>query len=86
VNIKLQNVEGSGAYIALYGDTDSKTIFFSLMQGSLQGITGTSDFTEYSATVPYFIATVKNLRLALFLDGKTTGTVYFDDVTLTKYE
>jgi len=28
VNIKLQNVEGSGAYIALYGDTDSKTIFF----------------------------------------------------------
>lgn len=85
VNVKLQGVTEGGVYIALRGDTDTGQNFFDTTQGVTK-ITGTLDFTEYSVSVPYFISTTKKIYIFLILDGNATGTVNFDDITLTKYE
>jgi hypothetical protein len=85
VKVKVDGLDGPGAYVALRGDSDAGIIFFATTQGTIK-IAGTSDFLEYSVYVPYYIATAKYLRVFLILDPKSTGTVYFDDVTLTKYQ
>jgi hypothetical protein len=85
VNIKLRNITEGGVYFALRGDTDARMNFFSTTQG-VTSITGTSDFTEYNVTAPYFISTTKKIYIFLMLNGQATGTVNFDDITLTKYE
>jgi len=83
VHIKTQNLTEGGVYFAVKGDSETSNNFFDTTQGATK-IEGTSDFTEYQVTVPYFIATTKNIYVMLMLDGRATGTANFDDITLTK--
>jgi hypothetical protein len=85
VKIKVDKVTDGGIYIAIRGDNDTKSLFFNTTQGRKK-IIGTTDFLEYSVDVPYFIDATKKVYVLLIMDGQATGTVYFDDVTLTKYE
>jgi hypothetical protein len=85
VNVKLADVTNGGVYLALRGNSDSKLTFFNTTQG-VKKITGTSDFIEYSVEVPYYISLTQNINLFLILDGQSTGTTYFDDITLINYE
>jgi hypothetical protein len=85
VKIKLDKVTDGGVNIVLRGDDDTKTLFFNSTQG-VKKIIGTTGFVEYSVDVPYYIDATKKVYAFLIMDGQATGTVYFDDITLTNYE
>lgn len=85
VNVRLDNVNGEGVFIALRGDSDDGTVFFRTTQGT-KTITGTFPFTKYSLELPYYIEKVKTLNLFLIMGGNATGTAYFDDIVITKYD
>jgi hypothetical protein len=84
VNVKVDNVTGPGVYVALRGDSGAGTVFFHTTQGATK-ISGTSGFTSYTVDVPYYVTTAKYLIVFLIMDAQSTGTVYFDDVTVTKF-
>lgn len=85
VKIKLDAVTNNGVFIVLRGDSNSKLSFFSTTQG-VKTINGSTDFTEYSVEVPYYISTTDYILIYLIFANQTTGTAYFDDITLTNYE
>ena len=73
---------GQGVAIALRGDKGTKSgVFFVTTQGKTP-ITGTQEFTEYSVELPSFAGGIDNLLVFLVYLPKTTGYVYFDDVSL----
>lgn len=72
VHIKLQSVTEGGVYFALRGDTDTGENFFSTTQGTTK-IIGTTDFIEYSVTVPYFISTTKKNLYVFNLGWQRNG-------------
>jgi hypothetical protein len=71
--IKTEGVDEPGAYIALRGDSDQPAVFFQTTQNK-NPASGTNDFTSYSIAQPYFPS--------LLMDGKSGGTVWFDDIEL----
>ena len=74
---------GQGVSIAIRGDKGSTYgVFFVTTQGKTP-ITGTQDFTEYSVVLPSFPGGIDNLLVYLVYLPKTTGYVYFDDLSLT---
>lgn len=74
---------GQGVSIAIRGDKGNKYgVFFVTTQGKTP-ITGTQDFTEYSIELPSFPSGIDDLLVFLVYLPKTTGYVYFDDVSLT---
>jgi hypothetical protein len=83
--IKVDNVTEGGVFIALRGDDDTKNIFFNSTEFRKK-IIGTTGFVEYSVEVPYYLDATKKVYAFLIMDGQATGTVYFDDITLTNYE
>lgn len=66
----------------LRGDKGEKTAFFVSTEGKI-AITGTKEFTEYNVTLDSFPGNIDNLVFFLVYHPKTTGSVYFDDVSLT---
>ncbi|MBO0939615.1 hypothetical protein J2I47_23900 [Fibrella sp. HMF5335] len=80
--IKTVNMKGSGVSLVIRGDKDGKTAFFMTTQGKMS-INDVKEFTEYSVTVDSFPGNVDNLLFFLVYLPKTTGSVYFDDVSLT---
>lgn len=85
VNIRLEQVAEGGVYFALKGDGDTKNMFFVTTQ-YVRKIVGTTDFIEYNLELPYYIDTTKKIYIFLIMDDKSTGTAYFDDVSLVKVE
>jgi hypothetical protein len=88
--IKLENVEGPGVSLVIRQDGINPTNQISTMLAiqSTQGVTlinGTSDFREYSVETTRYPGQVDNLVVFLVLMSGTTGTAYFDDITLTAY-
>jgi hypothetical protein len=81
VKVKLDNVTTGGVSIVLRGDVGGSQGFFKTTQGVVD-IKGTQNFTEYTVSQPYFPAKVSTLYIFLVFFGNSTGTVYFDDVTL----
>lgn len=74
---------GQGVSIAIRGDKGSMYgVFFVTTQGKTP-ITGTQEFTEYSVVLPSFPGGVDDLLVYLVYLPKTTGYVYFDDLSLT---
>ena len=74
---------GPGVSIAIRGDKGNTTaVIFATSQGKTP-ITGTQDFTEYSVVLDSFPGGIDNLLVYLVYLPKTTGSVYFDDVSLT---
>jgi hypothetical protein len=85
VNVSLDNVTGEGVFIAIRGDSDDGMVFFETTQGTTS-ITGTSPFTKFTVELPYYIERTKTLNLFLIMGDNSTGTAYFDDIVITKYE
>jgi hypothetical protein len=85
VNIRLEQVAEGGVYFALKGDGDTKSMFFVTTQ-YVRKIVGTTDFIEYNLDLPYYIDKTKKIYIFLSMDDKATGTAYFDDISLVKWE
>lgn len=79
--VRLDNVQGSGVSLVLRGDTSlERAALFATTQNQ-RIIRGTSDYTEYSVSMPYTKA-VDELLIFLLVLPKTTGTVSFSDVSV----
>jgi hypothetical protein len=81
VKIKLDQVTGSGVAIVFQTNSRAEPSFFK--SSANVRITGTQDFTEYTLSIPYVPERVDQIFIGLLLQGNATGTVYFDDVTIT---
>lgn len=73
---------GPGVSIVIRGDKGSQQVFFTSTQGKTP-ITGTKEFTEYSLVLDSYPGGIDNLLIYLVYLPKTTGSVYFDDVSMT---
>ena len=84
--IKGDNLTGQGVSIAIRGDNSipatSNGSQFMTTQGATS-IQGTFDWTTYSVKLTNLSSDTKRLYVFLVYLPNTTGTVYFDDITLT---
>lgn len=84
--IKTVNIQGNGIALAMGGNQGASGQYASAFYTSTEGktaITGTNDFKEYTLTFDAFPANVTSMYVLLFYLPKTTGTVYYDDLSLT---
>lgn len=84
--IKTVNIQGNGISLAMGGNQGASGQYASTFYTSTEGkqsITGTNDFKEYTLTFDAFPANTTSLYVLLFYLPKTTGTAYYDDVSLT---
>ncbi len=80
--IKGLNLSGNGASIAIRCDGATPDLQFETTQ-SVVNINGTFDWTTYTVSLSNVKSNVTSIYVFLIYLPKTTGTVYFDDVTLT---
>ena len=81
VRIKTVDITGEGIAIALRQDSVSKPMYFQSTQDRLH-IYGTTEWTKYTLSMTTCLSQTTKINVyLLFLPG-TTGTVYFDDITL----
>ena len=86
VKIKTANLQGNGVSLVIGGNGGADAKYAATFYASTEGktaIVGTADFKEYSLTVDALPANTSTLYVALFYLPKTTGTVYYDDVSLS---
>ncbi|GAB4407248.1 MAG: hypothetical protein OHK0039_09610 [Bacteroidia bacterium] len=88
VFIKTEAVTGHGVALMLRGDdafeARGEAEAFATTQGQIL-IAGTQDWTEYSLRLPDgFDGQIQSVSLYLVLLPEATGTVYFDQVSLTE--
>ena len=84
--IKTLNIKGGdGISIAMGGnygaDKNYASAFFTESRGKV-AITGTKDFTEYTVSFDSFPANTYSVYVLIFFLPNTTGTAYYDDVSL----
>ncbi len=85
--IRTEEVTGPGVVMAMRGDNfrAGRSPLNITSENQLR-ITGTSDFTEYVIDwLDYFPEGVDALYIFLLLKEGSTGTVYFDDITLEQH-
>ncbi|MEJ2614350.1 MAG: hypothetical protein P8Z35_05305 [Ignavibacteriaceae bacterium] len=86
VNIKTVNLDGQGVYIAIRGDDTNPPTgnaeVFATTQGKKQ-ISGTFDWKKFNVTLDNVPSDIKSLTFYLIYGIKTSGSVYFDDASLT---
>jgi hypothetical protein len=81
--IKGINLSGDGASILIRCDgANQNTVQFAGTEGNTS-IIGTFDWSTYSVSLSNLSTDVHNIVIFLIFLPKTTGTVYFDDITLT---
>ncbi|WP_157634565.1 hypothetical protein [Spirosoma panaciterrae] len=84
--IKTDNLAGQGVSLVIRGDQivngKSNMVFFTTSQGKTV-INGTGAFKEYAVTLDSYPGTADYISVYLIYLPQTTGTVYFDDVSLT---
>ncbi len=87
-NIKASDLSGNGVYIAIRGDETLTPMgsaeSFASTQGHVQ-IDGTFDWKQYSITLNNVPPDTKSLTFYLIFGENTSGTVYFDDLSITTY-
>ncbi|RZM18905.1 MAG: hypothetical protein EOO88_39520 [Pedobacter sp.] len=84
--IKTVNLQGEGISMAMGGTkgvNDNYASTFFLESKGKVAITGTNDFKEYTLTFDSFPANTYSFYVLFFFLPKTTGTVYYDDITLS---
>jgi hypothetical protein len=89
VAIKLSRVEGNGVAIAIRGDDTERPEGSAEVFATTQGrtyIAGTADWAIYQVSLPPVPAGIRSLTAYLILGGPSSGTVYFDEVSLTEAE
>jgi hypothetical protein len=81
--VRLDDVKGQGIALILRGDRrgQSQAVFYITTENNTL-IRGTSDFTEYTLMTEPITGPIDNLSVFLVYLRNTTGTVYFDDITL----
>jgi len=88
LKIKAEGLTAGGAFFAFRADTNGadNSIFFYTTHG--HPVVGTTAFgeSEYSIRVNYFPSGVDELKTFLIMDGASSGTVFFDDIQLLKYQ
>jgi len=80
--IKGVNLEGWGVAIALRCDGKEQDYQFETTQETTP-ITGNFDWTTYTIDLLDVKSTITSINVFLIYLPSTTGTVYFDDITLT---
>ena len=80
--IKGVNLTGGGASIAMRGDKQDSLSQFITTQHQID-IKGSFNWTEYSITLSELNNDVTKLWVFLVFTSATSGTVYFDDITLS---
>ncbi|GAB4017231.1 hypothetical protein GCM10028808_48170 [Spirosoma migulaei] len=84
--IKTVNMQGEGISMAMGGNKgvndNYASAFFTESRGKVS-ITGTNDFKEYTITFDSFPANTYSFYVLFFFLPKTTGTAYYDDVSLS---
>lgn len=83
-HIKGVNLEGEGVSIMiLCNDENNTPVQYEGTEGTIS-ITGTFDWTPYTIDLLDLQSSVKTIYVFLIYLTDTTGTVYFDDITLTR--
>ena len=84
--IKTVNMQGEGISIAMGGNKgvndNYASAFFTESRGKV-AISGTNEFKEYTLTFDSFPANTYSFYVLFFFLPNTTGTAYYDDVTLS---
>jgi len=80
--IKGKNLIGKGISIAIRGDKQDSVSQFVTTYGYID-ISGTFNWTQYNFTLSELNSDVTKLWVFLVFNNSTTGTVFFDDITLT---
>ncbi|MEJ1242420.1 hypothetical protein WBG78_29995 [Chryseolinea sp. T2] len=79
--IKTQDVTGEGVFVALRCDSNTTVLSFETSQGTTS-INGSHDFKEYTVGMNAIPSGTTNLYVFLIMSGTSTGSAYFDDVSL----
>ncbi len=83
--IKAVNLAGTGVSIAIRGDKmNQPNVFFTTSQGKTP-IVGDFNFKEFTLTLDAYAGNADFIIVFLVFLPQTTGTVYFDDVSLKAY-
>ncbi len=84
--IKTVSIQGNGISIAIGGNYFvngvASTAFYTSTEGKTS-ITGTSEFKEYTITFDSVPKNLYSVYALVFYLPKTTGTAYYDDISLT---
>ena len=84
--IKMANIQGNGLAIAIGGNYFVNGVYSTAFYSSTEGktsITGTSEFKEYTLTFEGVPKNLYSVYALVFYLPKTTGTAYYDDISLT---
>ena len=84
VQVKGENLMGTGVSVAFRGDKDgvSSPVFFKTTQG-FNPLIGTFPFKEVKVNLNPYLGDADQIIVFLILLPETTGKVYFDDISLT---
>lgn len=80
--IKAVNLSGDGVSIVIRCDGEVPNLQFASTQGVVN-INGTFDWSTYTVSLPNVQSNITSIFVFLVYRPKTTGKVYFDDVTLS---
>lgn len=72
VNLKVTDVTGEGAFIAMRGDADSGVVFFQTTQDS-KSITGNRDFETHTVKLDSYPEGVNQMFIFLIMHGTGSG-------------
>lgn len=85
VTVELENVQGDGVAIALRGDDlngpQGELVFFETTQRR-RTLSGTVSNLKFDLTLPNYSRETDRFTVFLLLLANTSGTVYFDDISL----
>ena len=85
VKIKTENLTGGGAALFLRCDDSSGVVQFAATEHSIE-IKGTKDWTTYTLELNERVRSdIESIIVFLLFTSDTSGTVYFDDASLTAY-
>jgi hypothetical protein len=87
VHIKAVDLLGDGIYIAIRGDDSAAPTGYAEAFVTTQGhqiISGSFDWRNFSVTLDNVPANIKSLTFYLIYGKNTSGSAFFDDVSLTK--
>lgn len=84
VKVRLEDVQGQGVAIAFRGESRfvEDLPFFLTTENSNSPLVGTQDFIEQTLVLDYYPNGVDGMSILLLMLSKTSGTAYFDDITL----
>lgn len=81
--VKGVSLDGAGVILVIRCDGALSDMIHFVTTEGIHNISGTFDWTTYTLSIPELSEDVKHIYVYLVYLPYTTGTVYFDDITLT---